>query len=211
VEKLLGRLLNKGKAVQIAHTLPSPQKNYQSSLFAFSGGFYLFGGALLIRPCSTFHPVIGIDDWNSLAGWKKLYDNESIMNILFYSEDLFGNQFGIDANECVILFDVETGEVSRIAHGVDEWIQLILEDQDFMTGCSLFKNWCRAGNSLLWGQRLVPRVPFVLGGGYEVDNLIAMTDLQAINFRASLARQLRHLADGSAVVLRDSVRQGQDR
>lgn len=51
-------------------------------------------------------------------------------------------------------------------------------------------------------MRLVPKTPFVLGGGYNLDNLYALEASESMRYRGSIATQLRDLPDGAAVQLR---------
>jgi hypothetical protein len=48
---------------------------------------------------------------------------------------------------------------------------------------------------------LIPKIPFVLGGKYEVDNLYAGNIVDAMRFRASLARQISAIPDGTAITI----------
>jgi hypothetical protein len=50
-------------------------------------------------------------------------------------------------------------------------------------------------------MRLVPKIPFVCGGRYEVNNLYPLNEVKGRQFRASIARQIRDLPDGSQVIL----------
>jgi len=49
------------------------------------------------------------------------------------------------------------------------------------------------------GHRLSPKIPFVMGGDYEVDFLYSIESVKAMRFRGSVAIQIRELPDGSKV------------
>jgi hypothetical protein len=49
---------------------------------------------------------------------------------------------------------------------------------------------------------LIPKVPFVLGGEYSVDNLYDADAVSALLYRGDVAAQIRHLPDGATVKLR---------
>jgi hypothetical protein len=48
-------------------------------------------------------------------------------------------------------------------------------------------------------MRLAPRIPFVLGGSFEVDNLHAINESIGMKLRSELAMQIRSLPDGAQV------------
>jgi len=50
--------------------------------------------------------------------------------------------------------------------------------------------------------RTLTKVPFVVGGKYELDNLYAGNILEAMRFRASLARQIAEVPDGTPINLK---------
>lgn len=55
---------------------------------------------------------------------------------------------------------------------------------------------------LVEGQRLVPKLPFVAGGEFEVDNLYAADAVEGMRARGNLAVQIRDLPDGAQISYR---------
>lgn len=51
------------------------------------------------------------------------------------------------------------------------------------------------------GQRLSPKVPFVLGGAFELGNLFAIDAVERMRCGAQLVRQLKGAPDGTRVKL----------
>lgn len=47
--------------------------------------------------------------------------------------------------------------------------------------------------------RLMPKTPFVCGGRFELDNLIAINAVSGMKSRANLARQIIDLPDGAQI------------
>jgi hypothetical protein len=47
----------------------------------------------------------------------------------------------------------------------------------------------------------MPKVPFFLGGQYQIDNLWAGNSLDGMRLKADLAMQTRHLPEGARVKL----------
>jgi hypothetical protein len=48
-------------------------------------------------------------------------------------------------------------------------------------------------------MRLAPRIPFVLGGSFDVDNLHAINESKGMHLRSELALQIRNLPEGAQV------------
>ena len=78
---------------------------------------------------------------------------------------------------------------------------MILADYDRWTGYSILHEWQMRNGQLSQGYRLVPTIPFVLGGEFTIANLTAMEAVQGMKYRASVARQIHGLPDGSKIKL----------
>jgi hypothetical protein len=48
----------------------------------------------------------------------------------------------------------------------------------------------------------MPKIPFVLGGKYSLDNLYALAAVSGMKTRGNIARQIKDLPDGSRVEFR---------
>ena len=110
--------------------------------------------------------------------------------LFFFAEDAFGGQFAIRGDQ-VVTFDPETGEVEAYASSIEDWADQLQADYEVMTGQPLAEQWQTANGGLSPGDRLVPRVPFVLGGEFEVANVYAMDAVLGMQVRGDLAVQLR--------------------
>jgi len=163
-------------------------------------GFYSFDSALLFRAIQHVGRPFGISEWNQPGLWKTLYDI-NLDGMLFFAEDLFGLQFCVSDNG-FFRFDPETGGISAMGATFMEWISILISDVDYYTGLPLAIEWRLVNGELPPGERLIPKLPFVLGGKYEIRNLYLAEEVKAIQFRASIARQIRDLPDGSGVRLR---------
>lgn len=171
------------------------------ALLRTRNGFYGFESALVVRPsCSSAGSVeIGLEEWNEPKTWIGLYGQ--MPSAVYFAEDLFGVQFGFDVNG-VFSFDPETGERSGLAADLEGWASVLLDDYDAITGHSLARLWQTENGPIPPRKRLVPRVPFVLGGEFNLKNLYLADLVDAMRFRADLARQVRGVADGVSVVLK---------
>ena len=171
-------------------------------LAAFYGernGCFAFESSLLIRPIQSGGPVLGVIEWNSPQRWRNSFQVET-EGALFFGEDVFGGQFCI-RNGMVQSFDPETGLYAAIASTLSEWVKLLLSDYNYLTGYSLSHEWQIKNGPLSNGMRLLPKKPFVLGGAFEINNLYSMNDVKGMQFRSSIANEIRHLPDGSEVTI----------
>jgi hypothetical protein len=167
-------------------------------LLRFCNGFSAFEGALQVFGSKTdLQPEL--ERWNALDGWRLEYAGLASHG-LFFAQDVFGGQFCI-SDLGVEAFDPETGSYEMLARDLDQWCELVLADYEVLTGYPLAHAWQLENGPLPAGARLVPKVPFSLGGQFDIPNLYALEVGQSMLLRASWARQLCSVPDGSAVFL----------
>lgn len=169
-------------------------------IYGKRNGFYTFEFALHIFPVRSCNNIIGLDEWNSMDGWRRGY-GASVNECVFFGEDIFGTQFCIKGDG-VFSFDPETAALNYLAGDIYGWAKIVLDDYEFLTGFPLGHKWQKQYGPLSHGMRLVPKIPFVLGGEYTLDNLRAMNSMEAMCFRAEIAAQIQNLPDGEKVRLR---------
>ena len=166
-----------------------------AELLTSRNGFYAFDSALLVRPIGAADPLRGLEDWNRLDHWNEYGD---LSALLFFAEDLFGHQFAI-SGEQIVSFDLETGEQEVFADSFDSFTTRLFDDPSLHTGWPLAHEWQDKFSAIALGTRLVPRRPFVLGGDYVLENLVAVSEEEGVRARAKLARHLKELPPGSSV------------
>lgn len=162
-------------------------------------GFWAFESSLLVRPFSNGIAPLGLIEWNEKELWKGNY-NCDLDHVLFFAEDAFGCQHCL-AGDTVSVFDPESGQFENIAHSLQGWAQAVIGDYEYRTGYPLAHAWQVQNHPFQPGTRLLPNVPFVLGGKYEIDNLHISNDVEGMIFRASIANQIRDVPDGGQIVL----------
>ena len=163
-------------------------------------GFYAFESALHVLPAGCKGSCMNIEEWNNDSSWRKEY-GDLVQGYLFFAEDVFGVQFAL-CNLAVRKFDPEIGEFEDFAPDLEKWAAKILEDYNYETGFPLAHDWQLQNGPLSPGKRLLPKIPFVLGGAYEVENLYAADALEGTMFRADIWRQISDLPDGSQIKLK---------
>lgn len=170
------------------------------SLLKQRNGFYAFEAALHVFPASPQEKELTLGEWNTFDLWRFEY-GELAHKAMFFAEDAFGNQFCIRDNR-VCSFDAETGALDVLASSLEEWAKRLLSEYRVLTGHPLIHLWQERNGSIPTGARLMPKIPFVLGGEYSLGNLYALSDVRAMRSRGNLARQLKNLPDGSQIEFR---------
>lgn len=161
-------------------------------------GFYAFESALHVLPLGGAGEQ-SLERWNTWALWRERYQDLA-EDCVFFAEDLFGGQFCIDRKQqCIASFDPETGERTQLAATLEAWARTLLADYAVLTGQPLAHTWQQRHGALPPGQRLLPKIPFVAGGAYELDNLYAADAVKGMRFRGDLAMQIRDLPDGAQI------------
>jgi hypothetical protein len=163
-------------------------------------GFYAFEAALHVLPLCDQHGEMSLEEWNASMLWRSAYGTLAD-GALFFAEDVFGGQFCI-VNDAVFRFDPETGDKELLAATVDEWAGVLLAEHETQTGWPLAHEWQQRFGVLRPQTRLVPKLPFVLGGEFTVTNLHSLNSVEAMRFYAEVAVQIRDAPDGAKIQLR---------
>lgn len=163
------------------------------ALLRQKNGFYSFESALHVFPSGAGAP--SLEGWN-VASWRRHYSLPD--GVLFFAQDLFGGQFAVMSTG-VARFNPETGEVAPHSRTLSDWARRLLGDYNFETGWELAHEWQLQNGPLLPGHRLLPRVPFVLGGEYEPENLLAVAADVAMENWGRLYDQLSGVPEGTEV------------
>lgn len=178
----------------------SPVAKELFDLLQQRNGFYAFESALHIFPAAAYESEMTLSRWNSFGLWRHEY-GELDGKRLFFAEDAFGDQFCLDDGE-VCSFESETGKVKYISDTLEGWAKRVLEDYKVMTGFPLMHEWQRRNGRLTPGTRLIPSIPFILGGDYALENLNAADAVKGMKFRGMLAGKIKNLPDGTQIQLR---------
>lgn len=169
-----------------------------ASLLSSTNGFFAFESALHVFPCGRRTEGYELAQWNDHALWRSTYADPPPG--IFFAEDIFGEQFTL-CNDAIYRFDPETGESVEHTPTLEAWAEHIMGHYEDETGYPLAHAWQLRHGALPVHCRLVPGNPFVLGGTYDVDNLLALDAAQGIRLRAEIANQIRNLPDGATVRL----------
>lgn len=171
-------------------------------LLTFKNGCYGFVSALHIFPWQETENEPGLQQWNQPELWIEAFQDMA-RDALFFAEDIFGVQFCLRENG-VFSFEPETGEFTWLAASLEHWCALILEEYSVLTGYPLAQDWQDQHGALPPGYRLVPKIPFIVGGEFVADNLQAVRSEDAMRSRAQFALQIRDLPEGTRIAVSPS-------
>ncbi|MFB9903773.1 SMI1/KNR4 family protein [Allokutzneria oryzae] len=170
------------------------------SLLSLKNGFYAFESALHVFPSLPSGMQVdgrSAEEWNTPSLWRERF-SELDPGYFFFAEDVFGDQFFI-SEDGIGVFRAETGEVEEVASSLESWAEVVLADFDLWAGYPIAHEWQKVNGELKAGMRLTPKIPFVVGGGYELCNLYAAEASKIMLFRADFSAQIRDLPDGATV------------
>ena len=168
-----------------------------ASLLRAKNGFYAFESALHVFPSGWAGDELSVEEWNAPSLWRDAYGGLA-NGLIFFAEDVFGSQFAA-CDGVVVTFDPETAAVEHFSDSIEEWASLLLEDFEVLTGHPLAAAWQAVHGRIPARSRLLPKVPFVTGGEFEISNLHLLDSVEGMQFRASLAVQISELTEGSTV------------
>jgi hypothetical protein len=163
-----------------------------AALYPACTGFSAFDQALLVLP-PDWHVRLGKEQ--SVADLLGEYSTGRV-----FALDLFGGLF-VAAADRILRVNPETREAEEHSADAEEWAMKILEAPNFETGWELAMNWQRDNRLLHSYERLLPRQPFVLGGEYDVGNLVPRDLKEALSLYARLSARVEALEDGEAVAI----------
>ncbi|UWZ84184.1 DUF1851 domain-containing protein [Occallatibacter riparius] len=139
-------------------------------------------------------------DWTELlSDWVPPLPSEFTV----WMVNLFGDVFAVFEDGSVHLLNLGTGVLERLADSLDHFCDLVDQDDnaDNWLMISLADACRQAGLVLSATQCYSFRVPPILGGSYEVEN-VAPCDLSVhFSFMADIVRQTKDLPDGASVHL----------
>ena len=161
-------------------------------------GFIAFFGALQVFPADASTagavPGAGAVAGTLRAAFGALADGHHV-----FGQDLFGTLLTWHPEHLVCSYDPETGEHERLADTIDGWASAVLAEPEELVGSAFAFDWQERHGALGAAERLVPLLPFVLGGEYDDANLEPRDTLVALRERGALARVVAALPEGAEI------------
>lgn len=159
-------------------------------------GFYAFENALNVYGISKesceFSNMNNMIDWDTKYGIPK--------GSCLFGQDAFGFQFFIN-KKGVYQLNTEDGSTECLGLTLTDWAKVLLSDYDYITGWSLAKTWQTFNGEIKNGFRLFPKIPFLLGGKFEINNLYEANIEEGLSSRLNLYEQTKNLKDGQEIDL----------
>jgi len=166
-----------------------------SALWAQRNGWVAFWSALHVFPLG---PAAAGPDVAAVQNVLREHFDGLAAGHFAFGQDLFGVLMTWHEDH-VCAFDPETAGHEPIAADLEGWATALLEEPEALAGSAFAFDWQERHGALEPGERLVPLVPFVLGGKYDDANLEPRDTLMALRERAVLARALVDLPDGAEI------------
>ena len=76
---------------------------------------------------------------------------------------------------------------------------MVLNDYEVLTGYPLAHQWQKRNGPIAAGMRLLPKIPFVMGGEFSLDNLYVVNAIEGMRLRADIADKIKSLPNGTQV------------
>jgi len=86
-----------------------------------------------------------------------------------------------------------------LAADIESWAQMVLNDYEVLTGYPLAHQWQKRNGPIAAGMRLLPKIPFVMGGEFSLDNLYVVNAIEGMRLRADIADKIKSLPNGTQV------------
>ena len=164
-----------------------------NGLTAFDGGLRIFGTMPGKLPA--------LQEWNEQNSWRSAYKELVKDTLIFFAEDVFGNQFAFDDGN-VVYFDAENGRFAPFANSFSEWLSIILEDPVDTLQLMLYKNWLDKGERLEPCEHLCPLYPFIVKANPPLTELYRVMSMEDMLYKGNFAYQIKDLPDGAQIKMR---------
>lgn len=164
-----------------------------NGLTAFNGGLRIFGTKPGVLPA--------LQDWNAPGGWRSAYKELAKENLIFFAEDVFGNQFAFE-NRSVAYFNAETGQTTLFATSFSKWVSTVLDDPADTLQLMLYKSWLNKGERLEPSEHLCPTYPFVVKADPPLHELYRVSSMEDMRYKGNFAYQIKDVPDGAQIKIR---------
>jgi hypothetical protein len=164
-----------------------------NGLTAFDGGLRIFG----TKPGKL--PTL--QEWNEQKGWRSAYKELVKETLIFFAEDVFGNQFAFDDGGVVYL-DVENGRAAPFANSFSQWLSIILEDPVDTLQLMLYKGWLGKGERLEPSEHLCPVYPFIVKADPPLKELYRVKSMEDMLYKGNFAYQIKDVPDGAQIKIK---------
>ena len=164
-----------------------------NGLTAFDGGLRIFGTEPGKLPT--------LQEWNQQNGWRSAYKELIKKTLVFFAEDVFGNQFALDDGK-VLYFDVENGRATPFGDSFLQWLSSIIEDPVDRLQLMPYKNWRGKGERLEPSEHLCPVYPFIVKADPPLHELYRVNSVEDMQYKGHFAYQIKDVPDGAQIKIK---------
>ncbi|MEO8200405.1 MAG: SMI1/KNR4 family protein [Gemmatimonadota bacterium] len=166
----------------------------RNGCLAYRGAIHIRGASISPGWHSLRHAMVG-----ALA-FHELYPGVTPGDVPI-AEDLFGDQF-ILRDGAVLRLEAETGSLDPLADSLEAFLQRVMENLPDLLGYDPLQALTHAWGQLEPGKLLIAYPPFVLDTGTDTRSIRPIDALEARQYLAEFARQLRDIPDGGQLNIR---------
>lgn len=151
----------------------------------------------ILRPADSTEN--GLAAWNSPQGWTSSFDLD-LSSYFFFGENIFGEQFAISEGN-YYTFDPFAGTFAHVGTTLEDWASWLIDNFNTATGYPLAAQWAKTNGFTDQYGRLAQKIPFILGGQYDIANLYEAHSADILDFAATIYNQIKDLPGGTAIKL----------
>lgn len=134
----------------------------------------------------------------NLDRWNDWLSEKVSAGLFFFADNILGESFCF-YEEKFWKYDFESGDLEYISDDFIEFVNKIVQDYNYYSAHSLAQQWQSIHGKIDFDSVLMPKIPFVLGGEYTLDNLYLVNIYDAIEFKIYLNRKIKNLEDGEKI------------
>ena len=185
-------------AIEVGEKLYGP---ILTPLIAQANGFITRNRIFRVFGTEGDETVPGIQEWNN-SEWKLDYGDKT-HNLLFFAEDIFGNQYAIqthDGKVSLLRFLCEGGDVETVSGGVRVLIDAFISPEtSTLLDWALVNAAFQRGLSPNPNEHLAFEMPLIAGGDYSVDNITVENSELHLGILSQLSRELQNYPTGMKI------------
>lgn len=179
--------------------LPAPLR----TVLQYRNGGYFSGGLFHLLGATRPYRHSDLASWNHPSLWKQTYETINLEPLIFFADDLFGNQFGYlpgDADPAVWRFDIQEGELLELAGSLSEFFSETLpKDGPWLLGADFRDAYDETVEYREVGQQLGLVTPSLLGGSLTPENLQMVDPWVNLYVTGQVVSKIKPLPSGTEI------------
>jgi len=172
-------------------------KTHRQLLQRRNGG-YFWGGALHIFGACAEPASHSLAAWNAPDLWRHAF-GDATGDLIFFAENAFGDQFGLDTKGKVFEFRAEPSILEEVADDFDQWLLIAVEAPDELLARTAVAHWISQHGALPHGSQLQAYPPYMFEEDDANVTLEAVDAVENMHFHAAITEQLASIPEGARV------------